>query len=445
MEHVDTLICARWVIPIEPRGRVIDNGCIAVAQGRIVAVLEQSEAGRRFDSANRVVRPSHVLVPGFVNAHTHAASALLRGLAEDLSLGDWLDKRIGPLESRWVDAEFVRDGTELALAGMVSSGTTCFADSQLFPEIVASTAAAIGVRVCVGLPVTDTPTTWAGDADEYLDKGLRLHDEYRADPLVSTAFAPHAPCSVCDQTLVRVRRDADEIDIPVMIHLHESREEVAESLRRHAARPLTRLARLGLVNPLLVGVHMTQLAETDLDLMAEAGASVVHCPQSNMKLAIGFCPVAELVTRGINVAIGTASAASNNDFDMLEEMRTAALLAKGLSANAGVLPAHQALRMATLNGARALGLAEVTGSLEPGKWADICCIDLDSIHTQPVYDPAAQLVFAAGRGQVTDVWIAGRAVLTDRRLERVNVDATLGRARAWSERIKAWTNSGTPL
>lgn len=439
MEHVDTLICARWVIPIEPPGRVIDNGCIAVAQGRIVAVLEEREADRRFDCSTRVVRPFHVLVPGFVNTHTHAASALLRGLAEDLALDDWVRKRIGPLERRWVDAEYVRDGTELALSGMVSSGTTCFADSQLFPEIVASTAAAMCVRVCIGLPVTDATTIWAGDADECLDKGLRLHDEYRADPLVSTAFAPHALSSVCDQTLLRVRRDADEIDIPVMVHLHESAEEVAESLRRHAATPLERLARLGLVNPLLVGVHMTQLAEGDFERLAGAGASVVHCPQSNLKLANGFCPVTQLLARGINVALGTEGAASNNDFDMLEEMRTAALVAKGLSANASLLPAHQALRMATLNGARALGLAEVTGSLEPGKWADICCIDLDSVHTQPVYDPAAQVVFAAGREQVSDVWIAGRAVLTDGRLERVNVGATLARARAWGERIKAWT------
>jgi len=435
MQTVDLAIQARWVIPVEPSGLVLENHAVVVHQGRVLALVPSQTLLARYAPERLIERPEHVLLPGFVNAHTHAAAVLLRGLADDLPLDRWLRKAIWPLEQRWLDPEFVRDGTELAIASMLTSGTTCFADMYLFPESAAAAASRMHVRACIGLPVVDAPSAWAGSGDEYITKGLALHDEYRDDPLITTAFAPHAPYTVGDATLVRVRRAADELEMPVAMHLHESAREIADALAAGGERPLQRLDRLGLANPLLCAIHMTQLDETDIELAARRSIHVVHCPQSNLKLASGVSPIATLMARGINVALATDGPASNNDFDMLEEMRTATLLAKGSTGDPGVIDAHRALRMATLNGAQALGLAEATGSLEPGKWADLCCIDLGSAHTQPVYDPAGAVVYAAGRSEVEDVWVAGRALVSEGRLLRNDIPEILERARNWARRI----------
>jgi 5-methylthioadenosine/S-adenosylhomocysteine deaminase len=391
----------------------------------------------RYSARELVERPSHVLMPGLVNAHTHAAMTLLRGRAENMGLGPWLRDGIWPLERRWTGPEYVRDGTELAIAEMLRAGVTCFADMHLWPEVVAQAAAECHMRASIGLVVTEAATGWASTADEYIDRGMQLRDQYRGDPLVSTHFAPHAPWSVTDATLARVRRLADELDLPVAIHLHETAWEIEESGRKFGQRPLSRLAGLGLASPQLVAVHMVQVAPQDIDTLADCGASVVHCPESNLKLGAGTCPLPGLLGRGVRVALGTDGAASNNDLDVLGEARTAGLLASGVTGAPGSVIASDLLRMATLEGARVLGLGDVTGSLSPGKWADLCCINLRSPASWPVSDVAAAVVYSASARQVTDTWVAGRRLLADGSLIYLDEGAVLERAESWRRTMDA--------
>jgi 5-methylthioadenosine/S-adenosylhomocysteine deaminase len=437
MEPVDTLVSARWVMPVEPDGRVLEHHSVAIRSGRIEAVLPTVEARLRYDARETLDRPHHVLLPGLVNAHTHAAMVLMRGRAENLPLGPWLRTAVWPLERRWVDPEYVRDGTELAIAEMLRGGITCFADMHLWPDVVARTVAAAQMRASVGLVVTEAATSWATTADEYIDRGMRLRDEYKGDPLISMHFAPHSPYSASDSTLARVRRLADELDLPVAVHLHETAVEIEQSLQACGKRPLARLAALGLASPQLVAIHMTQVEPEDLDLLAEARASVVHCPESNLKLGAGVCPVARLLGRGIRVALGTDGAASNNDLDLLAEARIAGFVSAGVAATPGELIASDLVRMATLEGAQTLGLGEVTGSLLPGKWADLCCIDLRAPRSWPVHDVATAVIYAASSQQVTDTWVAGRQLLADGRLRTVDESAVLERADVWAARLDA--------
>jgi len=435
MTHIDSLIHARWIIPVQPDGVVLEHHSIAVQDGRILDILPQREARTRYQADKIIERGEHALIPGLVNAHTHAAMSLLRGLADDLPLMDWLNHHIWPAETQWVSDEFVRDGSLLAMAEMLRGGTTCFNDMYFFPEVTARAATEVGMRACIGLIVIDFPSAWAGSADEYLDKGLALHDDLRNHPLLRTAFAPHAPYTVSDAPLERIRVLADELDLPVHMHVHETVAEVEQSQAQFGVRPLERLARLGLVSPSLLAVHMTQLLDAEHAHLASSGAHVLHCPESNLKLASGFCPVHKLLSAGVNVALGTDGAASNNDLDMFGEMRTAALLAKAVANDASALPAAQALRMATLNGARALGVGDETGSLEKGKAADIVAVRLDDIECQPFYNVISQLVYATGRDKVSDVWVAGRQLLKERELLTVDASAVLARAQIWRERI----------
>jgi 5-methylthioadenosine/S-adenosylhomocysteine deaminase len=437
MEQVDTLICARWVLPVEPDGPPLVNHAVAIKAGRIVAVLPVDQARARFEAAQTLERPDHVLMPGLVNAHTHAAMSLLRGRAENLPVTSWLTEAIAPIERRWTDPEYVRDGTELAIAEMLRGGITCFADMHLWPEVAASTAAELHMRASIGLVVIEAETRWGSGPDHYIEQGMSLRDVYRGDPLVSTHFAPHAPCSLEDATLLRIRRLADELEIPMGMHLHESAWEIDESLARHGARPLARLARLGLASPLLIAVGMARVDASDLDILAAAGAAVVHCPEANLKLGCGVCPVTDLLGRGVRVALGTEGAACNNDHDLFSEMRTAGLLASGVAATPGALVPRDLLRMATLEGARALGLGDSIGSLVPGKWADLCCIGLRAPRTWPVHDLPATIVYSASSQQVTDTWVAGRHLYADGTLRYMDEAAVLDRADAWRARIDA--------
>lgn len=433
--NIDTLINARWIIPVIPENQVLDQHSLAIQGGRILEILPTDEAQRKYTPQNEQDLPGHALIPGLINTHTHAAMSLLRGLADDLPLMTWLHDHIWPAEGRWVGEEFVADGTRLAVAEMLRGGITCFNDMYFFPEVTARVCAAAGMRATVGLIVIDFPSAWANDADDYLHKGLEVHDKYRNDTLINTAFAPHAPYSVSNAPLGRIRILADEMEIPIHMHVHETRDEIQQGLQQFGSRPLARLQELGLVSPSLAAVHMTQLKEDELTTFAQSGAHVVHCPESNLKLASGFCPVNQLVEAGVNVAIGTDSAASNNDLDMFSEMRTTALLAKGVAQDASAIPAATALRMATLNGAIALGIADETGSLEPGKSADITAVDLDHVETQPIYHPISQLTYATGRDKVTNVWVAGKHVIHNGDLTTLNRQEILQRASEWRDRI----------
>ncbi len=435
--HVDTLIKARWLAPVEPEDRVLEHQAVAISGGRIAAVVPQYEAREQVEARQTIACDTHLVIPGLVNAHTHTPMTLFRGLADDLPLMTWLNDHVWPAERRWVHEEFVADGSRLALAEMLRSGTTCFNDMYFFPDVTARVAAQAGMRAVVGLIVIDFPSAWADGLDAYFAKGIALHDQLRGHPLVRTAFAAHSPYAVSDEPLARVRKLADELDLPVHIHVHETVEEVRGGLASHGCRPFERLDRLGLVSPALAAVHMTQLEAQEIDRLAQTGAHVVHCPESNLKLASGFCPVARLVEAGVNVALGTDGAASNNDLDMLGELRTAALLAKGVSGDPAAVPAFAALRMATLNGARALGLDHEIGSLLPGKAADIVAVDLGAPETTPVYQPVSQLVYAAGRSQVTDVWVAGAQLLRAGQLTTLDLAAVTAAADHWAERIAA--------
>ncbi len=441
MTPTETLLHARWIIPVEPRGTVLEHHCLAIDEGRITAILPSSDARRTFQAQTTIELDRHALVPGFVNAHTHAAMSLLRGIADDLPLMDWLQRHIWPAEQKWVNEQFVHDGTQLAIAEMLRSGTTCFSDMYFYPDVTARVSAAAGMRVCAGMILIDFPTVYAGNSDEYLAKGLAVHDEYRHHPLVHFSFAPHAPYTVSDEPLKRVQVLADELDLPIHMHVHETAGEIADSLKAGGQRPLERLQQLGLLSPSLVAVHMTQLEEADIQRVADSGANVVHCPESNLKLASGFCPTQKLLDAGINVALGTDGAASNNDLDMLGEMRTAALLGKAVHADASALPAADVLQMATLNGARALGLADHIGSLAPGKWADIAAVDLGRLETQPLYDPVSQLIYAAVREQVSDVWVAGQHLLRKRELTQIDLADVMQRVRGWQQRISAFDHA----
>ncbi|OGI42301.1 MAG: N-ethylammeline chlorohydrolase [Candidatus Muproteobacteria bacterium RBG_16_64_11] len=435
-QTVDSLIHARWVIPVEPAGACLERHSVAVENGVIIDILPTADTAKKYQSRETVNLHHHALIPGLVNAHTHAAMTLFRGMADDLVLAEWLQGHIWPAETAWVSPDFVRDGTLLSIAEMLRSGTTCFNDMYFFPDVVARVAAETGIRACVGLILIDFPTAWAQTAQEYIEKGLALHDELRHSELVRTAFAPHAPYTVSDAPLEKVRVLSDELDLPVHMHVHETAHEIEESLARYGMRPLERLERLGLLNPHLLAVHMTQLYPEEMATLAARGVHVLHCPESNLKLGNGFCEVARLLAAGVNVALGTDGAASNNDLDMLVEMRTAALLAKGVSRDPTAVPAHTALRMATLNGARALGLDDVIGSLVPGKAADMTALDLSHLSCQPVYDAASQVVYAASRDQVTDVWVAGRQLLKNGELTTLDRHAILRCTVEWGRKIQ---------
>lgn len=434
MITTDILIHAGWVVPIEPDGALAQHA-VAIQGGNIVDLLPSAAAEKLYIAKETVRLEQHVILPGLVNAHTHAAMSLFRGLADDLPLTDWLQNHIWPAETKWVRPEFVRDGVELAIAEMLKSGTTCFADMYFFPEETARTCLAAGMRATVGLILIDFPTAYAQTPDEYLHKAIALHDGLRSSDLVRTAFAPHAPYTVSDGPLTKLRTLNDELNLPLHMHVHETAHEVAEAVRTTGQRPLARLAALDLLQPNLMAVHMTQVADDEIATLAQTGVNIVHCPESNLKLASGLCPVHKLMQAGVNVALGTDGAASNNDLDMLGEMRTAALLAKGIAQDATAVSAHTALRMATLNGARALGLEDRIGSIKPGKSADLIAIDLASCATQPVYDPISHLVYATGRNQVTDVWVNGKQLVADRRLTTLDEAAILRRAYGWRDKI----------
>ncbi|WP_323844660.1 TRZ/ATZ family hydrolase [Microbulbifer magnicolonia] len=434
-QTVDTLIHARWIIPVVPAQKVYENCAIAISQGRIVALVPAAEAAARFHARQEIHLDRHALIPGLINAHNHAAMTLLRGYADDRPLMEWLEKHIWPTEKKWVNPEFAADGSRLAVAEMIRSGTTTFSDQYFFPEATALVARETGMRAQIAFPIIDFPTPWSRDGEDALQKGLALRDDYRAHERIDVVFAPHAPYTVGDSTLEKVAVYAAEAQIPVQMHLHETAGEVERALTETGERPIARLQRLDLLGPQTLCVHMTAVNDLDIEMLLQSGAHVAHCPKSNLKLASGFCPAAKLLNAGVNVALGTDGAASNNSLDLFAEASTAALLAKAVSGDATALPAHQALAMATINGARALGLEDVVGSLEAGKSADLAAVDLSGLEQQPLHDPISQLIYTGSGHNVSDVWVAGKQLLRNRQLQTLNEAEVIQRAQMWRARI----------
>lgn len=437
MEHADEIIHARWLLPVEPADAVLRDHALAIRDGRILGIAPSLEAATLWQAPVERRLEHHLLMPGLVNAHCHAAMTLLRGLADDHALMEWLQEWIWPAEARFVGEEFVHTGTRLAIAEMLRSGTTCFSDMYFFPDVAAETVIETGIRAQIAFPILEHPTAWARTADEYLSKGLHVRDMFKANPRLSFAFGPHAPYTNSDATLSRVAVLAAELDAPVQIHLHETAGEVADSVSQHGLRPLERLERLGLLSPRLQAVHMTQISPADMRLLVRERVHVVHCPSSNLKLASGFCPTRDLLAAGVNVCIGTDGAASNNTLDLFSEARLAALVAKGGSGDPTALSAHAALRLATLAGAEALGLSERIGSLVTGKDADLIAVNLDRLGCQPVYDPHSALIYTAGAHSVTHAWVEGRVLLEEGQLLSLDEQALLEAADQWRSRIQS--------
>ena len=436
MKNVDLIIHARWVVPVDAKQSVLEYHSVVVNDGRIVALLPQEKAKNKYTATHTHHYENHCIMPGLINNHTHAAMSLLRGLADDLPLMVWLNDHIWPAEKQWVSDAFVEAGSELAIAEMIRGGTTCFNDMYFFPDATARVVEQSGIRASLGMIVIDFPSAWANNVEEYLHKGQQLHDHYRHHPRISTHYAPHAPYTVSDSTLEKIIMNAEELDVPINMHIHETAEEVAQSVEQIGIRPLERLKNLGLLSPRLIAVHMTQLNEQEIGWCVDAGVHITHCPESNLKLASGFCPIAQLADNKINISLGTDGAASNNDLDMFAEMRQAALLAKAVAQDASAVPAYTALEMATINGAKALGIDAITGSLKKGKQADMIAIDLSDIESQPCYDIVSQLVYASSRNQVTDVWVDGKQLLKNRQLTTLNQAKIIQNTQQWAEKIK---------
>jgi 5-methylthioadenosine/S-adenosylhomocysteine deaminase len=435
MQTVDLRLDAGFIVPVEP-AHALANHALLIDGGRIAALVSQADAERAYAPREHVVLPGHVLMPGLVNAHSHAAMSLFRGIADDVPLALWLERHIWPREANFVGPDFVYDGARLAAVEMLLGGITCCNDMYFFPESGAQAFVETGMRAMLGMPVLDFPTPYAADPDGYLQAGLAVRDACKHEPRLTFALAPHAPYTVSDETFEKIVMYARQLDLPIQTHLAETALEVTESRERHGASPLARLHRLGATGPGFIAIHGVHLDAADLDLLATHGGHVVHCPSSNMKLGSGVAPVMALAARGINVALGTDGAASNNRLDLFSEMRLASLLAKVTSGDAAALPAHDALRAATLGGARAIGLDRTIGSLLAGKEADIVAVDFSGIDAVPCYDPVSHLVHAVGRDAVTDVWVGGKRVVSGRALTTVDEAAIVARARLWQERMQ---------
>ncbi|MCX4066525.1 TRZ/ATZ family hydrolase [Pseudomonas sp. S1Bt30] len=431
---LDILLLPTWLVPVEPAGVVLKEHALGIRDGRI-AFIGPRAAALKLQATEVRELPGMLLSPGLINAHGHAAMSLFRGLADDLPLMTWLEKHIWPAEAKWVDEAFVRDGTDLAIAEQLKGGISCFSDMYFYPKVASDCVHNSGMRAQIAIPILDFPIPGAGSADEAIRQGIELFGDLKHHPRIKITFGPHAPYTVCDANLEKIRVIAEELDAAIHMHVHETAFEVQQAVEKTGERPLARLGRLGLLGPRFQAVHMTQISEDDLVLLVESNTSVIHCPESNLKLASGFCPVERLWQAGVNVALGTDGAASNNDLDLLGETRTAAMLAKAVAGSATALDAHRALRMATLNGARAMGLENEIGSLEVGKAADIVAFDLSGLAQQPIYDPVSQLIYATGRDSVKHLWVAGKQLLDDRQLTRMDEQQLTATAIAWGRRI----------
>ena len=436
---IDTLLDAQSIVPIVPDLTTLVDHSIAMDAGRIVALLPTAEAHARYQAKRHMALPNHALMPGLINIHTHAAMTLMRGLADDLPLMAWLEQHIWPAEAAHISQTFVYDGTLLACAEMLRAGITCFNDMYFFPDAAARAALDAGMRATLGMILVEFPSAYAGDAEAYLHRGLEIRDSLRDEPLLRFCLAPHAPYTVSDKSFAKVLTYAEQLNVPIHMHVHETRDEISQSMAQYGVRPIERLARLGLLGPNLIAVHAVHLEPEEIALLAQQGCHVAHCPASNLKLASGISPIGSLIKAGVNIGLGTDGAASNNRLDLFGEMRLAALLAKAASNQADVLPAHEALAMATIHGAKALGLDSEIGSLEIGKAADLIAVDLSSLEMTPCYDVASHLVYAANREQVSHVWVAGELLVEDRILTRLDVDGIRGNANHWRSKIAPWS------
>lgn len=440
MKTVDKIISAEWVLPIAPENVVLNDHAVVIKEGRIHDLLPREWAEAKYSAEDSHHYKNHVLMPGLINAHAHTPMNLFKGLADDLSLMDWLENHIWPAEGQLINEETVETGSTLAIAEMIRYGTTCFNDHYMFPQATANAVMQTGIRACLGLQMMDVPTKWAENGAKALEKGLMIYESFKPHPRISWAWAPHAPYTTTDDTFFKLREINQSLDLPVHIHLHETLQEVNDSLDEYKRRPIERLNDLGILSPKLIAVHMTQVVESDLEIIESTGMQIVHCPESNLKLASGFAPINSLLGIGANVALGTDGAASNNDLNMFGEMQTAALLAKAQAQDPTALPADEAIKMATLNGAKAIGLDKKIGSIEAGKAADLITVNLSHYYSQPLYNIFSHLVYAISALQVENVWVDGKALLSNGQLQHIDIEHLLKKANLTVEQAKKYGN-----
>jgi 5-methylthioadenosine/S-adenosylhomocysteine deaminase len=421
------LLLPRWLIPMTPGCPVLEGHALVIEGERIAAVLPRDEALSRYASAQRVELPEHVLIPGLINAHTHSAMSLLRGVADDLALMDWLNNHIWPLERQWVSEDWTYQGSLLSAAEALRGGVTYLNDMYFFPTAMARAAIDSGIRAGVSINVIDFPTGYASGPDDYIAKGLAAYEQFKGEALLDWTSAPHAPYTVSDETFVKLRELSLKHDLQVHCHIHETQDEIEGSLKQYGLRPLARLHKLGLLDERMIAVHMVHLSDEEIALIAQQGVHLVHNPSSNLKLASGVAPLKALEAAGVNTILGTDGAASNNRQDMFTEIRAAALLAKGVTGDPLTVSARTALEMATVRAAKAMGRGADLGTLEAGKLADVVAVSLGALECQPVYHADAQLVYVAGREHVSDTWVGGRQLLKNRTLTSIDVPALLAR------------------
>ncbi len=437
MSEQQLILSPKWLIPVVPAGVILEDHSLVITGSTITDLCPREAALRLYPGHQEILLDRHALTPGFINAHGHAAMTLLRGYADDKALMDWLNNYIWPAENQFMTEAFVYDGTSLAIAEMIRSGTTCGIDTYFFPNASAKAYLDLGFRAQVSMPIIQFPTPWASSEEEHLIKAIEVHQKIKAEPLLTTALAPHAPYTVSDEGFAKVARYADDINVPIHLHLHETETETTDAVAATGERPIARMQRLGILTPRLQAVHMTQLTSDEIQLLKANNINIAHCPDSNLKLSSGYCPVPTLLAAGINVAVGTDGVASNNNLDMSAELRSAALLAKGMSGDPTAVSAQQALAMGTINGAKLLGLEDKLGSLEPGKLADIIAIDLSEPLSQPVHNPISQIIYSASGSDVSHVWIHGQAKLADKTFVDIDVPDILRRANEWRETIQS--------
>jgi 5-methylthioadenosine/S-adenosylhomocysteine deaminase len=430
----DLVIHARWIAQAHTE-TLLERHAVAIHAGRITDILPSSQARERYAPRETVELAEHLLIPGLINLHTHAAMSLMRGIADDLPLMTWLHEHVWPTEAAHVSPPFIRDGTRLACAEMLKGGITCFNDMYFFPEIAAEAAVELGMRAVLGLLVLEFPSAYASDSADYLSRGLAAQDAWRQHPLIRFCLAPHSPYTVSDASFEKIQTLAAQLELPIHLHIHETGDEIRNHLQQYGCRPLARLERLGLLGPQLIGVHAVYLDDADLESLARHNCNIAHCPTSNLKLGSGIAPIDRLLQKGVNIGLGTDGAASNNRLDILSEMRLASLLAKGTSGDPRHIPAWAALRMATINSARALGLEQEIGSIETGKYADLCAIELDALELSPCFDPISHLVNGVGREHVSHVWVGGKCCVFDKTLVRCNTDSLKKSAHLWQNRM----------
>ncbi len=421
MLNVDKIIHARWILPLDETDRFLEKSAIIIDKGKIIKIMPSTAVEHEFCSKNVSSLDNHVVLPGFINCHTHSPMNLFRGVADDLPLKRWLTEHIWPAEQSIITPETTQLGSQLAIAEMIRSGTTCFNDHYFFPEATEQAAILSGIRASLGLLVFDIETLWSQNETEALDKAEHiLATRYLKHPNINWTIAPHAPYSVNDAALKHIKAISDKYEIPVHIHIHETQQEIDDSLQQHGCRPLARLKKFGLVNQRLLAVHMVHLDNEDFTTIEDSNINIIHSPESNLKLGSGIAPIYALQQKGFNIALGTDGAASNNDLDMIGEMRTASLIAKGSTHNPTALNAYEVLKMACINGARALGLDKITGSLEIGKQADIIALDVSDYWQQPIFNPATHIVYTGNRMSVTDSWVNGKQILKDKQLTTID-------------------------